>query len=59
MAREVRQLKIVTVPFPGGRLGMLQWKPRLIVLLAVLALLALALVAGVIDGAVDPLYLEW
>jgi hypothetical protein len=38
---------------------MLQWKPRLIVLLAVLVLLALALVAGVFDGAANPLYLEW
>jgi hypothetical protein len=41
---------------PVGRLTMLQWRPRLVVLLAVVALIVIALVGGDIEDVLLNLY---
>jgi hypothetical protein len=41
---------------PVGRLTMLQWRPRLVVLVAVVALIVIALVGGDIEDVLLNLY---
>ena len=44
-------------PTAVGRIGMLQWKIRLIVLAGTLALIATAL--GGLGGGIDPIHYGW
>jgi hypothetical protein len=46
----------VVVSDPVGRLKMLQWRPRLVVLVAVVALIVIALVGGDIEDVLLNLY---
>jgi hypothetical protein len=46
----------LVVSDPVGRLTMLQWRPRLVVLVAVVALIVIALVGGDIEDVLLNLY---